>query len=164
MDLSEDDTTESESDSSMLDDDDDDDNLAGEQNSMSSQDHTATQLGRSSGGGGLGLGGASLRDRDNDDDSGGDIDLLKRRARLLHSQETHMEGRGSDGVGGGASGLGGASLMPKLELAEPEGRRREMGRLHRQWDDHPSSSTSSTSAILGVRHSLPLLSTNHASG
>ena len=156
MDLSEDDTSESESDNSMLDDDDDDklsdDNLTGgEQNNMSFQDHAAAQLGR---GGGSGLGGASLRDRDRDDDGGSDIDFLKRRARLLHSQETHMEGAGSSG----GSDAGGASLMPKLDLAEPGGG----GHVRRRWDDHLSSSSASGS--LGVRHSLPLLSANQASG
>ena len=156
MDLSEDDTSESESDNSMLDDDDDDklsdDNLTGGEQSMSFQDHAAAQLGRS---GGSGLGGASLRDRDRDDDGGGDIDFLKRRARLLHSQETHMEGAGSSG----GSGAGGASLMPKLDLAEPGG---GGGRVRHRWDDRLSSS--SASGALGVRHSLPLLSANQASG
>lgn len=158
MDLSEDDTSESESDDSMLDDDDDkelgDDNLTREQNSMSFQDHAAVQLGHGSG---SGLGGASLRDRDDDGDDG--IDFLKRRARLLHSQETHMEGIGGSGV----SGVGGASLMPKLDLAEPVRSGGGIGHIRRQWGDHPSSS-STAAAALGMRHSLPLLSTNQASG
>ena len=170
MDLSEDDTmSESESENSMLNDDDDklsDDNLTGggeQDNNMSFQDSAATQLGRS--GSGSGLGGASLHGRDrgrNRDGEGGgddDLDFLKRRARqLLHSQETHMEG----GAGSGA-GTGGASLMPKLDLAEPAraGGGRGGGRVHHRWDDH-SSSPSSTG--LGVRHSLPLLSTSQASG
>lgn len=151
MDLSEDDSSESGSESSVLDMDIHDDDKELSDDNLSS-DHIASRLRRISRGGFGGDRGASFNGGDDDND----LDLLKKRARLLHSQETGRGGSGSDAgeVRGGARG--GASLMPKLDLADPG------ERTSRLWDfQHPSSSSSTS---LHWRHSLPLLPGNQASG
>ena len=139
--------SDSDSESSILDDDDKDlsdsdlvGGREGDQSHMSFQDHTSSRVshdgGGSSGGGGA-VGGASVGGFREDFDDQKKRERERAAARFLHSQE----------VGGG-----GASLMPKLELADPSG-------LRSRWGYHPSSSSS-----LSVRHSLPALSSNQASG
>ena len=122
--------SESESESSPLDDEDKelgDNDLEGERNKMPFHDQAGTDSHSDNGGGAA---------RDDEED----IDVLKKReqqrARLLHSQETHMGGNC-------------ASFMPKLDLAEPGG-------LLSHWRNPPSS--------LSAHQSLPLLSTNQTPG